>query len=135
MMEDLELDLGPDSPRRARGGREAGQVRRRTATFLGRRGATVAESNGSSTVTGSDAGREQQAAVGVPWLGLLVWVFACAALFVTLIMRPNDLERDRRVAASSAAVQHLLNRAHAAPGPTGQASGQRLSTARHPPAP
>jgi hypothetical protein len=37
----------------------------------------------------------------MPWLGLLLWALACAALVVSLIMRPGDLERDRRVAAHS----------------------------------
>jgi hypothetical protein len=85
-------------------------------------------------VMGSDAGPEQRAAAGVPWLGLLLWMCACAALFVSLIMRADDLDRDRRVAASSAAVEHLLNRAHAAPALTGQAGGLSVFTARHPPA-
>jgi hypothetical protein len=82
-------------------------------------------------VMGSDAGREQRAAGGVPWLGLLLWMCACAALFVTLMMRPHDLDRDR-VAASSAAVEHLLTRAHAAQGLTAEASGLNVFTARHP---
>jgi hypothetical protein len=83
-------------------------------------------------VMGSDAGREQRAAGGVPWLGLLLWMCACAALFVTLMMRPHDLDRDRRVAASSAAVEHLLTHAHAAQGLAGQASRLNVFTVRHP---
>jgi hypothetical protein len=83
-------------------------------------------------VMGSGAGREQRAAGGVPWLGLLLWMCACAALFVTLMMRPHDLDRDRRVAASSAAVEHLLTHAHAAQRLAGQASRLRVFTVRNP---
>ena len=50
---------------------------------------------------GGDAKPGQRAARGVPWLGLLLWMFACAALFVSLIMRDDDLDRDRRMAARS----------------------------------
>jgi hypothetical protein len=129
-MKYLELDIGPDSSKRVRG--QAGQVRQRSATLFARRLPRVAGCNRRWTVAGSDAGREQRAAAGVPWLGLLLWVFACAALFVSLIMRPNDFDGDRRVAASSAVVERMVNRAHAAPGLPGQASELSLFTAPRP---
>ena len=53
----------------------------------------------SAGVTTGDATSAQRAATGTPWLGLLLWFFACAALFVSLIMRPDDLDRDHLVAA------------------------------------
>jgi hypothetical protein len=55
----------------------------------------------STEVMGGHARPEQRAAPRVPWLGLVLWVFACAALFVSVIMRADDLDRDRRVAARS----------------------------------
>jgi hypothetical protein len=53
--------------------------------------------------TGVTAGPKQRAAAGMPWLGLLLWALACAGLFVSLMTRTDDLDRDRRVAAHSEA--------------------------------
>jgi hypothetical protein len=82
---------------------------------------------------GGDAKPGKRAATGVPWLGLLLWMFACAALFVSLVMRADDLDPERRVAAGSVVREELLDRAHPVPFRTRQASGLNLFTIRRPP--
>jgi hypothetical protein len=57
----------------------------------------------SAGVTAGDATSEQRAVTRTPWLGLLLWFCACAGLFVSLIMRPDDPERGHRVVAGNAA--------------------------------
>ena len=81
---------------------------------------------------GGAAGPDQCAARGVPWLGLLLWMFACAALFVSLMMRPGDLDGDRRVARSEAGGQSwvLSDPVRSWTRPAGELS---LFTVGHPP--
>lgn len=76
---------------------------------------------------GGEAKPGQRAARGVPWLGLLLWMFACAALFVSLIIRDDDLDRDRRVAAQSSDLSYPVPRL------TRQASELSNFTTRRPP--
>jgi hypothetical protein len=88
--------------RRADDGGRAVRVRQRTAALLRQRCARLAACiRTSAEVMGRNARPEQRTPRHVPWLGLVLWVFACAALFVSLIMRADDLDRDRRVAARS----------------------------------
>ena len=82
---------------------------------------------------GGDASPEQGAARAVPWLGLLLWGFACAALLVSLIVRDGDVDPDRRVAARSEAKAQLLDRDYPVPRLTRQASGLSLSAPPRPP--
>jgi hypothetical protein len=74
---------------------------------------------------------EQRAAAGTPWLGLLLWFCACAALFVSLTMRPDDGDRDRRVAARSPAQPPVAGPLYPVPALTDQASEVRLTVAPH----
>jgi hypothetical protein len=95
-------EVGQDGSRQARCGGRSVQDRQRAAAFLRQRLARLADRIRSSTeLMGGDIRPDQRGARDVPWLGLLLWVFACAALFVSLIMRPGDLDQDRRVAARS----------------------------------
>ena len=74
-------------------------VRRPAANLLRHGCAKVAERiRASMGVTAGEAGPRQRAATAMPWLGLLLWALACAGLFVSLIMRTDDPDRDRRVA-------------------------------------
>ena len=82
---------------------------------------------------GGDAKPGQRAARGVPWLGLLLWMFACTALFVSLIMRDDD--RDRRVAARSETEAQSSNLSYPVRGLTRQASELSVFTTRRPPSP
>ena len=82
---------------------------------------------------GHRTGPEQGAARAVPWMGLLLWMFACAALFVSLIMRADDLDHERRVATRSVAKEELLDRAHPLTGLTQHAGGFNLFIIRRPP--
>jgi hypothetical protein len=103
---------------------EAGavQVGQAAANFLGRRFARLGERiRASSGVAVGDPASDQRAA-GTPWLGLMLWLFACAGLFVSLIMQPHDLERDHRVAARSSAQPLIEDHPYRAPSLTGQAS-------------
>jgi hypothetical protein len=112
-MEDLEPEVGKDGARRTRHGGEPVQAWQRASALLRQRCARVADCIRSSTeVTGGTVGPEQRAARGVPWLGLLLWMFACAALFVSLMLRPGNLDGDRRVAASSEAGAHSWERSY-----------------------
>jgi hypothetical protein len=99
--EDL-APVGRDGARRADDVGRAVEVRQRTAALLRQRCARLAARITTSTkVMGGHVKAEQRTPRHVPWLGLVLWVFACAALFVSLIMRADDLDRDRRVAARS----------------------------------
>ena len=82
---------------------------------------------------GGDAKPGQRAARGVPWLGLLLWMFACAALFVSLIIRDDDLDRDRRVAARTEAEAQSSGLSDPVRRWTHQASELSVFTARRPP--
>jgi hypothetical protein len=110
---------GPDAPTggagRADGGHAAsgravvraepvGQapVRRPAVGFLRQGGARLAERiRVSAGVMTGDAASEQRAVTGTPWLGLLLWFAACAGLFVSLSIRPDNIERTHRFAAHS----------------------------------
>jgi hypothetical protein len=83
-------------------------------------------------VMGGDARPGQRAAQGVPWLGLMLWVFACAALFVSLIMRPGDLDRDR-VAARSVVKEQNSTFSDPVRSWSPPASELGVITVRHPP--
>jgi hypothetical protein len=94
--------LGRDGAKQPADVGRAVQVRQRTAALLRERCARLAACIRTSTeMMGGHARPEQRIARHVPWLGLALWVFACAALFMSLIMRADDLDRDRRVAARS----------------------------------
>jgi hypothetical protein len=98
----LGPEVGQDRSRWARYDGRTVQGRQRTAALLRQRLARLADRIRNSTeVMGGEARPDQRGVADVPWLGLLLWVFACAALFVSLIMRPGDLDQDRRVAARS----------------------------------
>jgi hypothetical protein len=98
--EGLAPDVGRHGGGRADDGGQAVQVRQRTAALLRQRCARLGAWIKTSTeVMGGHARPEQRAARRVPWLGLVLWVCACAALFASLIMHPDGLDRDRRVAA------------------------------------
>jgi hypothetical protein len=46
--------------------------------------------------------------LGGPWPRLLLWVFACAALVVSLVMRPDGLDdRNPRSAVRAAATEEV----------------------------
>jgi hypothetical protein len=72
-----------------------------------------------------------RAATGMPWLGLLLWAFACAALFVSLIMRPGDSDRDRRLAAHSEPRAPISDNSYRVRDLTRHASEISLFTGRH----
>jgi hypothetical protein len=80
-----------------------------------------------------DARLEQRDARSVPWLRLLLWMGACAALFVSLILRPDGLEREHRVAARSEAEAHSSDLPHPVRSWTRPASELSLFTGRRPP--
>jgi hypothetical protein len=84
-------------------------------------------------VMGGDAKPGKRAATGVPWLGLLLWMFACAALFVSLIIRDDDLDGDRRVAARTEAEAQSSGLSDPVRRWTHQASELSVFTARRPP--
>jgi hypothetical protein len=64
---------------------------------------------------------------------LLLWFFACAALFVSLTMRPAELDRDHRVAARDPAQQPIAAAPYLVPALTDQASKVRLIVSPRPP--
>jgi hypothetical protein len=74
-----------------------------------------------------------QSAAGTPWLGLLLWFFACAGLFVSLTMRPAELDRDHRVAARSPDQPPIAAPPYLVPALTDQASKVRLIVSSRPP--
>jgi hypothetical protein len=103
--EDLEPDIGQDGSRLVRHGGEAVPTRQRTAGRLRQMCARIAECIRSSTeVMVGRVRPEQRAARSLPWLMLLLWVFACAALSVSLAIRPDGLDDpDRRLAGREGA--------------------------------
>ena len=107
------------------------RVGQAAANFLGRGCARLGERiRASSGVAVGDAASDQRAA-GTPWLRLMLWFFACAGLFVSLIMQPHDLERDHRVAARSSAQPQIEDHPYRAPSLTGQASEFSLIAPPH----
>lgn len=119
--------------RRGRDGRKADSVPRRAARRLRQSCARAAECIRISTeVMGGEARPKRPAAKSLPWLGLLLWVFACAALFMSLVMRAEDLDRDRRVATRSAASAQSSERAYTVPRLPRQAGEFSLFTTRPP---
>ena len=134
--ENLAPTVGQDGLRRVRQGGAAVSAVQRTAGLFHQRCARLAAFIRSSTeLMGGDGRPAQRAARRVPWLGLLLWVFACAALFVSLVMHADDLDRDRRVAVRAAAAEQISNRPYSVPGLTGQAGGLSLFTVQAPPSP
>jgi hypothetical protein len=136
---------GSDAPTgggvRANGGREAAPsalgredplaaapVGRPAANLLSNTCARLAERIRESAGVTS----EQSAAPGTPWLGLLLWFFACAALFVSLTMRPAELERDHRVAARTPAQPPIAAPPYLVPALSDQASKVRLIVSPRP---
>ena len=119
--------------RRGRDGRKSDSVRRRTARRVRQSCARAAECIRISTeVMGGEGRPKRPAARSLPWLGLLLWVFACAALFMSLVMRAEDLDRDRRVATRSAASSQSSERAYTVPRLPRQAGEFSLFTTRPP---
>ena len=79
----------------------------------------------SAGVTTGNATSAQRAATGTPWLGLLLWFFACAALFLSLMMRPDGYNRDHRVASGGPAQPPIAGYAFPVPALTEHASEVR----------
>jgi hypothetical protein len=133
-MEALQPEAGQAGSRRRRYHGVAVQVRQRTANVWRWIGVTIAACLRTSTdAMGRDAKSGQRAARGVPWPGLVLWAFACIALFVSLIMRADEVDHDRRVAARSAATEQILDGSHPVHRLTRQASELSLFSARRPP--
>jgi hypothetical protein len=107
----------------------AAPVGRPAADLLSNRWARLAERIRQSAGVTS----EQSVAPGTPWLGLLLWLFACAALFVSLTMRPAELHRDHRVAARGPAQPPIVGPSYLVPALTDQASKVRLIVSPRPP--
>jgi hypothetical protein len=103
--EHLEPDVGQGGSRLVRHGGEAVPARQRTAGRLRQICARIAECIRSSTeVMGGGVRPEQRAARGLPWLTLLLWLFACAALVIRLVIRADDLDDpDRSLAGREGA--------------------------------
>lgn len=75
------------------------------AGFIRRRCERVAEHIRSSTgVVHYESSRKCSAGEDTPWLRLLLWVFACAALLVSLIIRADGLDHRDPESAVRAAV-------------------------------
>jgi hypothetical protein len=113
--------LGREDPLAAPVGRPAANLLSNTCARLAER---IRESAGVTS--------EQSAAPGTPWLGLLLWFFACAALFVSLTMRPAELERDHRVAARTPAQPPIAAPPYLVPALSDQASKVRLIVSPRP---
>lgn len=77
------------------------------AGFIRRRCESAAEQIRSSAgVAHYESGKECSAGKDTPWPRLLLWVFACTALLVSLIIRADGLDdRDPGLAVRAAAVQ------------------------------
>jgi hypothetical protein len=132
--EDLAPDVGRHGAGRADDGARAVQVRQRMAALLRQRCARLVACIRTSTeVIGRHARPEQSTPRHVPWLGLGLWVFACAALFVSLIMRADDLNRDRRVAAHSVVKEQSSSFSDPVRSWSWPASELGVFTARRPP--
>jgi hypothetical protein len=56
----------------------------------------------ASGVTSAGAKRERPSDQRTPWLGLLLWAFACAGLFVSLVIERGEWDREPRLAAHNA---------------------------------
>jgi len=101
-------------------------VGRPVATLLSNRCARLAERiRESAGVTAGDATSAQRAATGTPWLGLLLWFFTCAALFLSLMIRPDGYHRDHRVASRGLAQPPIAGYAFPVPALTEHASEVR----------
>ena len=130
--QDIEPGVERDGLKRPRARGRGAPFGRRMAAALHHGGASFGDGpRGSTEVMDRRAGPQPHAARAVPWLGLLLWMFACAALFVSLVMRGDDLHGERRV-ARSAVEETLLERAQPVPGLTRHASGYNLFTERNP---
>jgi hypothetical protein len=78
-------------------------VRRRPAGWFGPRCRWAAKRLRTITgLTGFDLEREYLSDRRLPWVGLLLWALAGAGLFVSLLMQPNELVREPRLAAREA---------------------------------
>jgi hypothetical protein len=120
-----------NAARRVLQGGKTVPVRRPAANLLRHGCAKMAERIRASTgITAGEAGPKQRAATAMPWLGLLLWALACAGLFVSLIMRTDDRDRDRRVAVRSAAKASISAPAYPMRAVIGQASELSLLGAR-----
>lgn len=76
-------------------------------------------------VKASDFERESGPQQRTPWLGLLLWALACAGLCVSLLMQPDDLDREPRVAAGKPVEVQPVTTVPA-PGVTRQLNNRRL---------
>ena len=109
-------------------GRQDRASQRPAANLLRHGCAKVAERiRASMGVTAGEAGPRQRAATAMPWVGLLLWALACAALFVSLIMRTDDLDRDRRVAVRGEGKASISAPAYPMRAVMGQAGGSASS--------
>jgi hypothetical protein len=85
-----------------------GATPRRRAAGLRRRCQRAAEHIRHSTGTAHDARGKEGAIEDRPWPRLLLWVFACAALVVSLAIRTDGLdERDPGLAQRAAATKEV----------------------------
>ena len=81
---------------------------RRHAAGLRRRCRRAAEHIRHSTGTAHDARGKEGAIEDRPWPRLLLWVFACAALVVSLVIRTDGLDqRHPRMAERAAATKEV----------------------------
>jgi hypothetical protein len=103
----------------------AAPVRQSAADLLRNGCARLGERIRMSAGVTAAATPEQRAVTGTPWLGLLLWFFACAALFVSLMMRP-DLDHEHRVVTRNPAPPTIAGHPYTAPALTRQASEVRL---------
>lgn len=86
---------------------EAASLRRPGADFIRRRCKSAAERiRRSAGVAHYESGKESSAVQVAPWPRLLLWMFACTALLVSLIIRAEDLDRPApQLAARTEATQ------------------------------
>jgi hypothetical protein len=78
------------------------------AAGLSRRCQQAAEHIRNSTGIAQDEKVREGRVEDRPWLRLLLWVFACAALVVSLVIRTDGLdERDPRLAERAAATKEV----------------------------
>ena len=94
-------------PRRRRSGNPAADLLRNGCARLAERIRTSAGVTAAATP-------EQRAVTGTPWLGLLLWFFACAALFVSLMMRP-DVDHEHRVVTRNPAPPTIAGHPYTVP--------------------
>jgi hypothetical protein len=93
---------------------KAGAHGRRPAFFRQRCARAAAQIRSSAGVTTYDAGHGGRVERRLPWLRLLLWGLACAGLFVSLVMRAEDLDRDHRLAARDTLQERSLDSSHRA---------------------